>query len=659
MNFLKKTNSIPYKLICAMLVIICLFIPIFTFTGCAENGTFYVGIISKRNSNIPTDPGGASSTTPADIFRDNIWDLSQNIIEGLVNEFGVSNSVSEENFADYKNLFEIDYELSYNDLLEFAQDFSIMRYFTYCTYVHNSNQYRVIVLSNKPSMCEKSYIDEHIVSFSNGEFYCETGGVLPVTREMFQISNVSEKNLKIDEGTLLEKNNAYKVIDHNGIFEGITNAYVFIGTGLGGSSFANNRAATNFLQRFFNTTYASIQSLIEVGEFNAANYNNSMNLIVHSWHSAIDDNDFVSRYDNASSYQTFYSNNNYEDLGVEICRYLITGSNNLNDLSDYIPTDDSGDSRSLLDIYMEAAKYFGKPYSEDLNHQGRDLFVERCAQFLGNASINSEDIAEGELSGVIDNVIIPHLLGYDFYVYLSNNQNLSYDKYIAKITQIVNENREIDNSDIVTWFSINYISKSFPYNEKEKEMTDNSLMSNFEPVQAIAFESWGQSDTLDGITVFFEYNNGEEDNWEILQNYVFTLRFSVKNPEISDSVVAKNVIINDYIDERDLKDGVIMLDLAEIFNAEFQSSFNSLSGFFLPITNDDIYPFYTVGTNGDSTGQNGDNISIVNFRSPVMGYGAYYNGRVNNEVRESYLELIFGAPSLSQSLNIKIVDILL
>ncbi len=619
MTLFKKTNSISYKIICAVLVLLCLFIPIFTFTGCVENGTFYVGIISRANSGSVSGSG----QVPAENFANDMIALSGNICDALQNHFGDVGSETTANLMNIIPTLGIKYELSDRQLTQLYNELFSMTNFYYDSYGLDS----LLVISN--CAYTGNEIFSNIVSYSENNF--------TNVRELRKISNTIDSDHTITENSILEKNNIYSYSNRDDI------AYVFIGSNIGDNNFSNFRNAQEFIKRIYSYEYNTMNTLITLPRNPVIAQSN--NFVISHWVC------YLSRSN------INYRNMHSETLAVEICRYLLVGAD-INALEDYNVLGLSDNNNSLKYYYDQANKYFGQQNTADENdgvdgdgNGERTTFIQACAQYLISPVITYNDIFT-----IVDDMFADRFIGLAFFDFL-NQTGMSRENYLGSVRSIFYEFcSENDMGVIWNEGTMLKISKSFPYKEKDSyfEEKDTSLMQNFDPIQAIAFESWNQTDTLDGISIFFEYNKEDEDNWEILKNYSFTIRYSVKD-EYGGGAVALNVIINDYIDERDLKEGIIMLDLAEIFNEYFSQTFGRFSGFLLrDRTIDDEFnePFENFAT--------GENVRLVNFRDPGgMGYGSYYDGIISNQSRETFVEIIFGAPALNQILNIKIVDILL
>ena len=73
-----KFGQVFYKVFCSVLVLIFAAVPLFTFTACAENGTFYVGIMARRSSNAPT--GDVGTARPDEMFLIDVHDVRKNIL---------------------------------------------------------------------------------------------------------------------------------------------------------------------------------------------------------------------------------------------------------------------------------------------------------------------------------------------------------------------------------------------------------------------------------------------------------------------------------------------------------------------------------------------------------------------------------------------------
>ena len=245
-----------------------------------------------------------------------------------------------------------------------------------------------------------------------------------------------------------------------------------------------------------------------------------------------------------------------------------------------------------------------------------------------------------------------------------------YDSVYAEFKNIISENGSLPDTDYSYETSTVFMFDSFAYNTKNDlgnmKLYDSIMLpDDYEPIQAIIFQSWEMSDTLDAVLITFEYyregkteeetNANKEAAWEILQNYVFSIRYSVIPEAGAEQIAQTKVLDSDkYVNKRDLEDGILFLDLQSIFNDLFKEDFMGYSndGFYLrdfsvPAGTEYIRePFsgnFYFGTINGST-----------------GVGSYYNGmKRDTSLSEYYVEIIFGAPGYSEILDFRIIDIYL
>ena len=290
-----------------------------------------------------------------------------------------------------------------------------------------------------------------------------------------------------------------------------------------------------------------------------------------------------------------------------------------------------------------------------------------CCQFLVSAGIPSDEDSEGTFTNT-SNALFNELLGER---YVSVIEGMGLDSEIKNIfVDIIEENRTVADADYADETSIIYFSDYFRYEDKEDLLNMkifNSIMADFDKIQAIVFQSWEMSDTLDAVLIQFEYyKQGETDEeteankqaaWEILQNYTFSIRYGVV-PEVGTKQIAQTIVLDseEYIDQTALEEGELLLDLQTIFNSHFQEKFSQYSrnGFYLR-------DFNYANEDGSKVSQPfSDNFYYGPFSSGTMGVGTYYDGMVRDStLPEYYVEIIFGAPSYNEILDIKIVDVFL
>lgn len=656
-----KFGQVFYKIFCSVLVLIFAAVPLFTFTACAENGTFYVGIMARRSSNAPT--GDVGTARPDEMFLIDVHNVSKNILTGLAETFGI-NQIDESNvnsipFKDYLN---IQYTLTNDDIKELYADFFSFNYFTYLEYSNATVQRKVLVVSTEE--LSKSYIEQNIVSFDEGtgNFICTLDG-----EELTQISG-AERDKEIKENNNMSINNVYRYW-HNGLFSDTTYAYVFIGNQIGDYSFSSPNLVQSFLQKFYDTNFASIEKKVRVqGSFVV---NQPALLPFYSWKYSLKTagRELKNFFDNPENYLSNYVNYYYKDVGVFVCMYLVTGSTDPTQLRNYVPTDYT-DAGTLYDIYLMAEEHLFSgeyPNNDSGISDNRETFIKMCCQFLGSAGIPSDEDSEGTFTNT-SNALFNELLGER---YLSVIEGMGLDSEIKNIfVDIIEENRTVADADYADETSIIYFSDYFRYEDKEDLLNMkifNSIMADFDKIQAIVFQSWEMSDTLDAVLIQFEYyKQGETDEeteankqaaWEILQNYTFSIRYGVV-PEVGTKQIAQTIVLDseEYIDQTALEEGELLLDLQTIFNSHFQEKFSQYSrnGFYLR-------DFNYANEDGSKVSQPfSDNFYYGPFSSGTMGVGAYYDGMVrDNSLPEYYVEIIFGAPSYNEILDIKIVDVFL
>ena len=656
----KKIGKVFYKVFSSFLVLILVCVPLFTFTACVDNGTFYVGIMTKKNTNIA---GGGQSTTPSEDFLEDMTALSQTLLREISNSLGVASSVPnisvEVPFADY---LDIRYELSEEGLRGIYQEFSLFNYFTYCEY-SNAN---TLVLSNYP--LNKSQIETYVINYDeqNGVFtnsYSET--ITPIS------GDVSYSQALPYPYTELETNSVYRYAGEIDSHE--VRAYVFIGNRIGLYYFNQTRFVSAFLQKFYDSSYALIEHTVYI----PSNFtvNQPMDMRTYSWAYSLlsvsyDLEDFYSPF-LPKNYQTEFVNYYYKDLSVFICLYLITGGTDPTALEDFVDRDFSMAGATLYYYYEACSQFIGRGESIDANRgwQSRDYFVRVCCQYIGTATINSDEDSEGEFTNTV-NAIIQELLGSSYY-----NERLIQDKVSVisdKIKEIVSENNTGDSSsEIIGVTSTSQISPIFAYNNKEGDVhyynTNGVLMQNREPVQAIIFEAYGRSDVLDYCIIDFDYydegatpeetESNKQAGLQILNDYVFTIRYSVRVSIDSEPVALNKVIDKEkYISERDLEQGLLFIDLQSIYREYFKETFDEYIG-------QDSFYLANLETEGLYHEPFRGQVKKIDFRNSSMGFGSYYNGRIESEaggnVLEYYLEIIFGAPSGNKILNLRINDIYL
>lgn len=661
-----KFGQVFYKIFCSILVLIFAVVPLFTFTACAENGTFYVGIMARRSSNAPT--GDVGTARPDEMFLVDVNNVSRNILTGLAQNFGIYD-VIEENKDDipFKNYLNIQYDLTNDDIEELYAEFFSFNYFTYLEYSNATVQRKVLVVSNQE--LSKPYVEENIVSFDaqNGTFTSAMRGEWFTTKNLYKISG--EAKVEIDNGDEMPINNAYRYFNGNGPFEGSTYAYVFIGNQIGDYSFSSPNLVQSFLQKFYDTNFASIEKKVRVqGSFVV---NQPALLPSYNWKYSLKTagRELKNFFDNPENYLSNYVNYYYKDIGVFVCMYLVTGSTDPTQLRKYVPTDYT-DAGTLYDIYLDAEEHLFSgeyPNNDSGISDNREYFIKMCCQFLVSAGIPSDEDSEGTFTNT-SNALFNELLGER---YLSVIEGMGLDSEIKNIfVDIIEENRTVADADYADETSIIYFSDYFRYEEKEDLLNMkkyNSIMADFDKIQAIVFQSWEMSDTLDAALIQFEYyKQGESDEeteankqaaWEILQNYTFSIRYGVV-PEVGTKQIAQTIVLDteEYVDQTALEEGELLLDLQTIFNSHFQEKFSQYSrnGFYLR-------DFNYANEDGSKVSQPfSDNFYYGPFSSGTMGVGAYYDGMVrDNSLPEYYVEIIFGAPSYNEILDIKIVDVFL
>lgn len=656
-----KFGQVFYKIFCSVLVLIFAAVPLFTFTACAENGTFYVGIMARRSSNAPT--GDVGTARPDEMFLIDVHNVSKDILTGLAETFGI-NQIDESNvnsipFKDYLN---IQYDLTNDDIEELYVDFSSFNYFTYLEYSNATVQRKVLVVSTEE--LSKSYIEQNIVSFDEGtgNFICTLDG-----EELTQISG-AERDKEIKENNNMSINNVYRYW-HNGSFRDTTYAYVFIGNQIGDYSFSSTNLVQGFLQKFYDTNFASIEKKVRVqGSFVV---NQPASLPSYNWRYSLIETgrDINYFFNDPGSYINDFVDYYYKDIGVFVCMYLVTGSTDPTQLRNYVPTDYT-DAGTLYDIYLMAEEHLFSgeyPNNDPGISDNREYFIKMCCQFLVSAGIPSDEDSEGTFTNT-SNALFNELLGER---YVSVIEGMGLDSEIKNIfVDIIEENRTVADADYADETSIIYFSDCFRYEDKEDLLNmkkHNSIMTDFDKIQAIVFQSWEMSDTLDAALIQFEYyKQGESDEeteankqaaWEILQNYTFSIRYGVV-PEVGTKQIAQTIVLDseEYVDQTALEEGELLLDLQTIFNSHFQEKFSQYSrnGFYLR-------DFNFANEDGSKVSQPfSENFYYGPFSSGTMGVGTYYDGMVrDNSLPEYYVEIIFGAPSYNEILDIKIVDVFL
>ncbi len=656
-----KFGQVFYKIFCSVLVLIFAAVPLFTFTACAENGTFYVGIMARRSSNAPT--GDVGTARPDEMFLIDVHNVSKNILTGLAQNFGIYDEIEEnKDVIPFKDYLNIQYTLTNDDIKELYADFFSFNYFTYLEYSNATVQRKVLVVSTEE--LSKSYIEQNIVSFDEGtgNFICTLDG-----EELTQISG-AERDKEIKENNNMSINNVYRYW-HNGSFRDTTYAYVFIGNQIGDYSFSSTNLVQGFLQKFYDTNFASIEKKVRVQGFFVVNQPAS--LPSYNWRYSLIETgrDINYFFNDPGSYINDFVDYYYKDIGVFVCMYLVTGSTDPTQLRNYVPTDYT-DAGTLYDIYLDAEEHlFGGEYPNNDSgiSDNREYFIKMCCQFLVSAGIPSDEDSEGTFTNT-SNALFNELLGER---YVSVIEGMGLDSEIKNIfVDIIEENRTVADADYADETSIIYFSDYFRYEDKEDLLNMkifNSIMADFDKIQAIVFQSWEMSDTLDAVLIQFEYyKQGETDEeteankqaaWEILQNYTFSIRYGVV-PEVGTKQIAQTIVLDseEYIDQTALEEGELLLDLQTIFNSHFQEKFSQYSrnGFYLR-------DFNYANEDGSKVSQPfSDNFYYGPFSSGTMGVGTYYDGMVRDStLPEYYVEIIFGAPSYNEILDIKIVDVFL
>ena len=646
------------------LVLVCVILPVFSFTACAENGTFYVGIMATRSSNAST--GDTGTTRPDEMFMIDIHNVSKNILNAIADTFGLYeiNAVSEraKMFKEYLN---IKYDLTDEEVEELNLYFNLFKFFTYCEYERLGVKRKVLVLSNEE--LDKSYIEQNIVNYNpnTGEFASSMPSQLFVSKEITQLSNVDEEK-EIKSGDILPTNNVYKYFNGNGLFKPSTYALVFIGNEVGESSFAESYLVDDFIQKFYDSTYGSIEKLVTIpGNFTIGQ---PAEFTTNYWfYSLVNrgreiDNVLGSPENYKDNFVDYY----YKDVGVFICRYLLTRDTNPESLKNLIPTDFT-EYATMYDMYLEAQKhlYGGEfPNNDSGILDNREYFIRMSCQFLMGAGSLGGELSEG---GIVETaeVLYQEMLGDNFVKAVDFDNN-----YHTSFVEKVKENSWIPDGDYADETSVVYFCESFAYNTKKdlpKMQTHKTIMTDFLPVRALVFQSWDMSDTLDAVVVNFEYyQEGKTDEetqankeraWEILKNYNFIVRYSVIS-NVGTSQRAQSVILDkeQFVDQGELEDGVLFLDLYTIFETHFKDQFKGYSseGFYmrdLDLANLEGHvvsrPFQ-------------DNFYFTTFNTGSRGVGVYYDGMVrDNSIPEYYFEIIFAAPGYNQVLNFKITDIFL
>lgn len=656
----KKIGKVFYKVFSSFLVLILVCVPLFTFTACVDNGTIYVGIMSKRASNI----GDEGATTPANMFLTYTNNISRNILTALAGQFGVyeinANNIDVP-FEDYLN---ISYDVSLDDIEKFYQEFSLFNYCTYLEYSNATVQRKVLVISNQE--LNKSFIEDNIVSFDSetGTFKCAMDRALLANEDFYQVSG-AQKGPELREGDEMPINNVYRCYDGGGLFEDSLYSYVFIGNQIGQYSFSNASSARTFIQKLYNTNYALIEHMVYVPSINV---NQPTGFRVYNWNysrisSGISLDQF---YSNPNTYANIFTTYYYKDVGVFICRYLVTNGNLDPEALREIKMSSENSTGTLYDAYLEAADDLGKGGELGTSTDDRELFIEQCAYYLSIAGIPSDEDSEGEVLTRTASALFSEMLSNN-YISVLNSLNI-YDSVCSEFRNIISENGSLPDTDYSYEASSVFMYDYFAYKEKNSldsmERYDSIMLpDDYEPIQAIIFQSWEMSDTLDAILINFEYyRKGETDAeteankeaaWAILQNYTFSIRYSVI-PEAGAEQIAQNIVLDDtYVNQKDLEDGLIFLDLQSIFNNHFKEKFANYSsdGFYLRD--------FSVSQESGILEPFADNF-YFNTINGSAGVGSYYNGMMRDStLPEYYVEIIFGAPSYSQILDFKIVDIFL
>lgn len=658
----KKIGKVFYKVFSTFLVLVLILVPLFTFTACVDNGTFYVGIMSKRPSNV--SEGGIS--TPAGQFMTYTYNISKNILSTLGEKFGVYKINSENMDIPFADYFNISYDISFDDIQKFYQEFSLFNYCTYLEYSNATVQRKVLVISNQE--LNKSFIENNIVSFDSetGTFKCAMDRALLENEDYYQVSG-AQKGPELREGDEMPINNVYRCYDGGGLREDSLYSYVFIGNQIGQYSFSNATNARRFIQKFYKTNYAIIERLVYLPSINI---NQPTRFSVYNWkYSRLSLKHPIEGFYTAfSNYSNLYSDEFRKDVGVFICRFLVTnGDTNPEALKD-IKMSSGNSAGTLYDSYLEAEKDLGKGAESTDSDDGRDSFIQQCAYYLAIAGIPSDENSEGEMLSRTALALFNEMLGSG---YLLGIRYLDmYDSVYAEFKNIISENGSLPDTDYSYETSTVFMFDSFAYNTKNDlgnmELYDSIMApADHEPIQAIIFQSWEMSDTLDAVLITFEYyrkgkteeetNANKEAAWEILQNYVFSIRYSVIPEAGAEQIAQTKVLDSDkYVNKRDLEDGILFLDLQSIFNDLFKEDFMGYSndGFYL---RDFSVPAETEYIRGPFSG----NFYFGTINGST-GVGSYYNGMMRDtSLSEYYVEIIFGAPGYSEMLDFRIIDIYL
>lgn len=617
------------------LVLVCVILPVFSFTACAENGTFYVGIMATRNN---LDIGTEQSAN----FRAKINVFSQEILRAMEDRFGfyeldISRRV--------KDNLDIIYDLKDSEAEELNSYFDEFGYFTYCEYRSDLGvKNNVLVLSNKE--LSKTFIEDNIVQFNpekTGTFTCSLDYGFWTSEEMTRLSNVDSET-KVEENEVLPTDNVYKF--RIGLFDSSnTKALVFLGNKVGGRSFAEISQVKDFITKFYNSVYGSIERFVTIPSTSIKDRPVAFN--INHWIYS-----FSSRGEDSGNIVNYY----YKDLSVFICRYLLTGDTDPESLKDII----FDNRNTMYDEYLKAEQNLYQGEYATTTTDYRDWFVEASCQFLFGVS-SLGDASEG---GVADatQALYQEMVGDNFI----KDEKLNND-YFKIFLSVVQANSTFEGGDYNFENSPVYFYDNFKYNGKDDLVSmklNKSIMAGFAPVRALVFQSWDMSDTLDAVVVNFEYyQEGKTDEetqankeraWEILKNYNFIVRYSVIS-NVGTPQRAQSVILDkeQFVDQGELEDGVLFLDLYTIFETHFKDQFKGYSseGFFLRDLNTEAYEGFEPFDG---------NFYSTTFNSGSMGVGVYYDGMVrDNSIPEYYFEIIFAAPGYNQVLNFKITDIFL